>query len=326
MNINDPTTVATNSREIKKIIKKYLTKTGGILGVDYKLHDFGARGAQTFESASIGGAAHLVNFYGSDTVSGSVFAIKYYDADFNVGVSIPATEHSISTSYGPDREQEYVENHIDQCLARGFKIFACVGDTYNIYNFVDMLGTKLKNKIVGLGEVGATLVVRPDSGDPTKVPVEIINRLMYWFGYSVNEQGYKVLPPYIRVIQGDGIDKNTIVKIYENMEDKKLSGDNIAFGMGGKLLGAPQRDDYAFAMKASDVQINSVRYAIAKDPITDKGKKSKKGRFAVYNEEGEWITTNADTFEGLDSLVTVFENGDIKVYEKFDIIRKRAEL
>lgn len=321
-----PTTVASNSRNIKKVIKRQLEKTGGVLGLNWKLHDFGARGTQVFESAGIGGAAHLVNFYGSDTVTGSEFAIDYYNADYDVATSIPATEHSISTSYGINKEKEYVVNHIDQCLKRGFKIFACVADTYNIYNFIDMLGTDLKDKIVSLGKEGATLVVRPDSGDPTVVPVDVIRRLMQYFGFNYNEKGYKVLPSYIRVIQGDGIDINTILKIYENMETYKLSAENIAFGMGGKLLGAPQRDDFKFAMKASDVTIDSVRYAIAKDPITDKGKKSKKGRFAVYMEDGEWITTNEDNFKGLDSLIIFYENGEIKVDDNFSAIRKRAEL
>ena len=50
--------------------------------------------------------------------------------------------------------------------------------------------------------VGAgPLVVRPDSGDPPTVVVKVLNILGSKFGITKNSKGYKVLPPYIRVIQ-----------------------------------------------------------------------------------------------------------------------------
>ena len=45
------------------------------------------------------------------------------------------------------------------------------------------------------------LVVRPDSGDPPTVVVKVLDILGSKFGTTVNTKGYKVLPPYIRVIQ-----------------------------------------------------------------------------------------------------------------------------
>ncbi|HEY6162703.1 MAG TPA: nicotinamide phosphoribosyltransferase domain-containing protein, partial [Bacteroidia bacterium] len=62
-----PCSVATQSREIKKVLLKYLEQTGDTSLVDFKLHDFGFRGVSSVESASIGGAAHLMNFMGTDT-------------------------------------------------------------------------------------------------------------------------------------------------------------------------------------------------------------------------------------------------------------------
>jgi nicotinamide phosphoribosyltransferase len=94
-----PTTVATNSYESKKIILQYLEKTGDPGLIDFKLHDFGARGVSSLESAALGGMAHLVNFQGTDTVSALLAAREYYDADM-AGVSIPASEHSISGAFG----------------------------------------------------------------------------------------------------------------------------------------------------------------------------------------------------------------------------------
>lgn len=289
------------------------------------------RGAQTFEASCLGGTAHLINFLGSDTTAATEFAMDYYNANLNdFSFSVLATEHSISTAYGPMNEVGYITNHIDKSLAHGRKIFSIVADTYNIYNFLDIIGTTLKDKIVSLGDVGATIVVRPDSGDATIMPVEVINILMKYFGYTVNDKGYKVLPSYIRVIQGDGIEKETIVKIYENMEKYKLSADNIVFGMGGKLLGSPQRDDLKFAMKASDITIGNVRYAVAKDPITDKGKKSKKGRFKTYiNEDGVYATAlETDSFFDSveDQMIEYYRDGEILVDQTIEEIRKRAEL
>jgi nicotinamide phosphoribosyltransferase len=94
-----PTTVATQSWSIRQLILNFLEKTGDTTLIDFKLHDFGARGVSSFESAGIGGAAHLVNFMGTDTLSGVLYARKYYGAGV-AGFSIPASEHSISTSFG----------------------------------------------------------------------------------------------------------------------------------------------------------------------------------------------------------------------------------
>ena len=46
--------------------------------INFKLHDFGARGVSSCESSGIGGLAHLVNFQGSDTVQALVYGQNYY--------------------------------------------------------------------------------------------------------------------------------------------------------------------------------------------------------------------------------------------------------
>ena len=71
-----PTTVATLSYEVKKIIKNNLDETANIEGLMFKLHDFGARGASSEETAAIGGSAHLVNFMGTDTATGVLNALS----------------------------------------------------------------------------------------------------------------------------------------------------------------------------------------------------------------------------------------------------------
>lgn len=320
-----PTTVASNSREIKKIIKYYLEETGTPESLPFKLHDFGARGCSSYETSALGGMAHLVNFMGTDTIAGVVSAMKYYGADV-CGYSIPASEHSISTAWGRDNEAGYVRNMIK--ISKDQKIFANVADTYDVYNFVKMLGTELKDEIVALGDEGRTMVVRPDSGDPVIVPVKVIQSLMDYFGYEINEKGYKVLPPYIRVIQGDGIDGEMVDTILARMERKGLSADNIAFGMGGKLLGAPQRDDQQFAMKASAIKINGEWIPIAKDPVTDPGKVSKKGRLTLthLNDGFRTVTVNEGEHPFGEIMRDVFVDGVLVKEMNFDEVRTNAEL
>jgi nicotinamide phosphoribosyltransferase len=74
-----PTTVATVSYQCKQVIARYLAATADSMdGLLFKLHDFGARGASSEETAALGGMAHLVNFMGSDTVNAIVAARRYY--------------------------------------------------------------------------------------------------------------------------------------------------------------------------------------------------------------------------------------------------------
>lgn len=331
-----PSTVATNSYIIKKKLFAYAVKSGSALeGLPFKLHDFGARGVSSEESAALGGMAHLVNFMGTDTMSGLLAARRYYGADM-AGFSIPAAEHSTITSWGEGSEEAAYANMLKQ-FAKPEKILAVVSDSYDLWNAVDNIwGGSLKQQVI---DSGATLVVRPDSGDPTVVPVQTILKLMDKFGYTVNEKGYKVLPSCVRVIQGDGINKDSIQAILDNMDILKLALDNIAFGMGGALLQGVNRDTMKFAMKCNAIVINGREHGVMKNPVTDSGKKSKAGvQDLILTRDGEYKTLprNLVPLEGGATKVlrTVFETGKnlIKagshyvsyVDDTFDEIRERA--
>jgi nicotinamide phosphoribosyltransferase len=108
-----PTTVATLSYSIKEIIKAYLEETSDNVEAQlpFKLHDFGARGTSSEESAMLGGMAHLVNFQGTDTLSGIIGARRYYNADM-AGFSIPASEHSTMTSWQREGEADAYANMV----------------------------------------------------------------------------------------------------------------------------------------------------------------------------------------------------------------------
>ena len=326
-----PTTVATNSKAMKNTIKKYLEMTGDPSLLPFKLHDFGARGVEVFEAAGIGGAGHQVNFKGSDTMTGILFAQKYYNTKEMTAFSIPAAEHSTMTSWGGrEGEVKAMENMVDQFAGNG-KLYAVVSDSYDIYNaIIQHWGTTLKHKVM---KSGGTLIVRPDSGDPVEVTLRCVQLLAEKFGHSINEKGYKVLNPSVRLIQGDGIDGAEIEKILANFARNGWSADNIAFGCGGGLLQKVDRDTQKFAMKCSSMKVNDVWIDVFKDPITDTVKKSKKGRLVLWRnrETNEYITApehlNGFKFDKdfEEVLVPVFENGKILKEYTFTEVRANSE-
>lgn len=270
-----PSTVATVSHECKKIIKTWMEKTcDDLSSLPFKLHDFGARGVSSLESASLGGMAHLVSFMGSDTISGILAASKYYDEPM-AGFSIPAAEHSTITSWGrgPGEEAAY-RNMIEQ-FGSG-QLYAVVSDSYDIYHAVDELwGKALVDEVKSKP---AILVVRPDSGIPHEVVTEVLHSLYKSFGGSINSKGFIVLD-HVRVIQGDGICEAEIDKILLCATIAGYSAENIAFGMGGALLQRLDRDTQKFAMKASARRErgSSDWIPFNKSPITEPFKASKAG-------------------------------------------------
>lgn len=320
-----PSTVATASREQKKIIRKYADMTSDDSFIDFKLHDFGGRGVSSQESGAIGGSAHLINFQGTDTLWALPFILQYYTTDNPVnpsavhGFSIPAAEHSTITSWLRSNESQAFENMLEK-FPTG--LVAVVSDSFDIYNAVDNIwGKELKDKV--LSREG-TLVIRPDSGeDIPGIIVRLLDSLGESFGFTYNSKGYKVLDPHVRLIQGDGIDIFSIEKILARMASQGWAVDNIAFGSGGALLQKWNRDTSKYAYKASYVIVDGEERDVFKDPITDPGKKSKTGRLSlIRDEEGNLTTVRGEHPDNL--LRPVFLNGEVLVYDNFEDIRKRA--
>lgn len=318
-----PSTVASNSRKVKQIIQPILEKTceDPAAVLPFRLHDFGARGTTSFEQAGIGGAAHLVNFMGTDTVSAVLFARRYYGADM-AGFSIPASEHSTMTSWGQEREAEAYGNMIDRFGSKG--LYAVVSDSYDINNAVtEIWGKQLKDRVQA---AGGTLVVRPDSGDPVETPVQVVRQLAYAFGTHLNAKGYKVLDNSVRVIQGDGISPADIGLILGRLEAFGFSAENIAFGMGAGLLQKVNRDTYSFAMKANARQdTGGAWHDVYKRPATMNLKASKAGRQAVVAGVGGLEAARIDQLAGRENLLQpVWRDGRLLVDWTFDAVRARA--
>jgi nicotinamide phosphoribosyltransferase len=315
-----PITVATISREIKRIITKYLKKTGDQGLIDFKLHDFGFRGVSSVESALIGGMAHLVNFKGTDTLAAVWGARKYYNEPC-AGFSIPASEHSTITSWGQDGETNAFANMLAQ-YPTGY--VACVSDSFNIYKAIkDKWGTALRDTVM---KRDGTLVVRPDSGKPEQVVLECLRLLGEAFGYSINDKGYKVLNPHVRLIQGDGVNIGSIAEILHAMDKMDWSADNVAFGMGGALLQKLDRDTQKMAIKCSSVTVDGIMRDVFKDPITDQGKISMRGKLILVDRGGRLFTQPASLGVGDDLLIDVFKDGNMLVDHTFQSVRERATL
>jgi nicotinamide phosphoribosyltransferase len=290
-------TVATLSREMKRLILEFLERTGDPALVPTKLHDFGFRGASSVESASLGGAAHLVNFEGTDTVAGCLLAQEYYDADMP-GRSIPAAEHSTIMAWGPEGEREAFENML-RAYPEG--TVSCVSDSWDIYRAcTELWGSELRDRV--LARKG-TLVVRPDSGDPPAVVTRVLDLLGEAFGAERNEKGFKVLAPQVRVIQGDGIDYAMAREILSALERAGWSADNVTFGMGGGLLQKLDRDTHEFAFKCSEV-----------------------GRLKLVRTASGGYETVPERAPGEDLLREVFRDGRVTLRQGFEEIRRRAAL
>lgn len=326
-----PCTVATVSRAIRVIVEEYFMETASasaMPAIDFVLNDFGFRGVSSVESAGLGGAAHLLNFSGSDNIMGSVLAQRYYNADKVYGLSVPATEHSICTLLGEEGELE-VFKHVLRTFKTG--TVACVSDSFDIFRACsEYWGTELKELVLGRDGV---LVIRPDSGDPVFTLLKVFAILMDKFGCTINEKGYKVLPPQVRVLQGDGVNADTIRLVYSALKINCISAENLILGMGGALLQKVDRDTQQFAFKCSYAEVNGKATDVQKHPLeldshgrlVTSFKASKAGQLKlIHTAEGYQTVRKEQEPAHEDLLVTVFENGTLQHEVNYETARSRV--
>lgn len=234
-------------------------------------------------------------------------------------------------------EKQYVLTMIEQ-FAKPGATFAMVADSYNIYDFCTMVGSDpdIKSAIDSHGATGGCVVIRPDSGNPSEVVVKCLYILEKYFGSTTNDKGYRVLNPAVRVIQGDGIDHASIRSILFCMEMAGFSADNVAFGQGGALLQRVDRDTMQWAMKCSAIGVRNGETLewrdVYKDPVTDSGKRSKRGRVSLYKNGKEYRSATTPplgwTDHGIgnwvDVLAEVFRDGELKNEITFAEVRANA--
>ena len=322
-----PSTVATLSRRCKDIIAEAFKESVDpelMFLLDSRLHDFGMRGCTSVEQTILGGVAHLLNFNGSDTMSAAYYAQFHLNNGNPVAQSIPATEHSVMTSW-PD-EKKAIDNMIDEFGGNG-KVFAVVMDSYDynnaLFNVLPTIAEHHKEK-------GGLIVLRPDSGDPVQCIRDAMKAGESAFGCTINKKGFKVLNG-CAAIQGDGINYQTIIDILDAVLKDGYSACNVAFGMGGGLLQKVNRDTMAFATKLSHtVDKNGVKRDIMKRPKTDSGKTSLPGELKVIRNPNtgglDVFPKEHDTGNAENMLKVVYNCGPVNIkYDSFDNLKASIE-
>ena len=322
--------VFTKSRSVKQIIHEFLVETadpneaGEYPSLEYQLHDFGFRGVSSVESASIGAAAHLCNFRGTDTKIGMSLLNQFYKAPRAVGRSVPASEHSVMTIRGRGGESAVVKQILDKFPGM---VVSIVGDSYDIFNFTDKIIGEEHHAAIQ-SRVGGKVVVRPDSGTPSVIVPRLLESLGTCFGYSVNSKGYKVLAPTVGIIWGDGMDLFSIRALFKAVKEAGWSAENLVVGMGGGLLQKINRDSQKVAIKMSYAIIDGKLVEVYKDPITDPGKTSKRGKLGVVNLNGAYRTVQDVQGNGVpfDILQRTFYMGDVTRVMSYDKICANAAI
>ena len=315
-------TTATLSYELHKLLDFYREQTScDDALLKFRLHDFGFRGVSSVESAAVQGAGHLLNFMGSDTIAAMELARDYYDAQYEgLAYSVPATEHSVMTSLGPDGEVVLLGNLLNR---HPTGILSLVIDSYDYRRFILEYALAYKKEIEARDGV---TVFRPDSGDPDTVTLDVLNSLESVFGSTKNDKGYKVLNPKVGVLWGDGIDYMGIRGILYTMKAQGWAASNIVFGCGGGLLQKMNRDTQRFAFKCAAQRRGEDEWIdIFKKPI-DVSKASKKGRLSLIKvgDEFQTVPELAPDDPAKDYLETVFEDGELVRKMTFEECRKNT--
>jgi nicotinamide phosphoribosyltransferase len=351
-----PCGVSTKSYYTRKMLEKYGSKEWA----RFAYHNFGSRGSTTTEASQIGGFAHSTQFMGTDNFDSLLYSFENYGSQMSA-YSVFATEHSTVTSWGKDKEMDFVyQMLLDNPDA---PIMSFVADSYDVYKFTNEV-TKAGSKIRELIESrpNQKFVLRPDSGEPIEVLSKMIT-IMKDNGVFDSDIDGKLLSTNFGILWGDGITPEVIEDILKTFTTYEyipapdqtsvslLAAENFVFGSGGDLMQNHTRDTMGFAVKCSSITVDE-GYPIEtgkvfdngvpemvwepaykdidvfKDPITDSGKKSKKGKVATYYnaQTNDYIVGNVENkYPGyVTALNTVYKNGEIIKETTLDEIRSKT--
>ena len=293
-----PMTSATIAHKYRQILEYYAVKTSVSHDfVSFQGHDFSMRGMFGVEAACMSGAGHLLSFCGTDSIPAIDFLEEYYGANSDkemIGVSVPATEHSVMCVGGEQDELGTILRLINKVYPSG--IVAVVWDTWDFWKGMTEHLPALAGSIMNRD---GKLVIRPDSGDPVKIicgddrpfapecerkgAIEVLWDI---FGGTINSKGFKELDPHIGLIYGDSITLDRCKQICEGLERKGFASTNVVLGIGSFTYQYNTRDTFGFAIKATYAVVDGKSVNIFKDPKTDDGvKKSAKGLLMVGEED-----------------------------------------
>lgn len=198
-------TAATIAREYKAICEHYLKVTGcyDAFTLSVMCHDFSMRGMSGLEDAARTGVGHLSAFIGTDSLLADRYVKRYYGSEGVISISVPATEHAVTSNNIISIEQELRNEEYDmnyeqrviytkmmnageemRLIAEVMFVYVLiteiipdgivsnVSDTYDFWGMMARGYPYLVDVIKrrpALGLAPGKLVVRPDSGDPVKV-------------------------------------------------------------------------------------------------------------------------------------------------------------
>lgn len=350
-----PITAASIAWNIRRLMDSWTVKTGGDPANNgFQAHDFSYRGMTGWQAATVSGAAHLLSFTGSDSLSAVDLVETTYPAtDGLISGGVPATEHAVMTANAVEGEDGMDESDTIRRILdiHPTGIVSVVSDSYDYWKMLTETLPSFKAELMGRD---GKWVVRPDSGDPVKIvtgdpdapegtPENKGSLEILWdtFGGTVNEAGYRELDSHIGMIYGDSMNYNTIERLCRSMEETGFATSNLVFGLGSySYQGAVvteehghigiTRDTLGFAYKATAVKIGDKVKEIFKDPKTSPNKKSARGFLRVVDdgENRELIQQVHEIDESLyhtdDVLQRVFVDGKIQgVDDNFQDVRAR---
>lgn len=318
-------TVASKVRFIYKQMLAFCKATGTSLEhLEYMIHNFGDRGAGGEDRAIMAAMAHAMFFSGSDCTRVNRFIRAAYDIEESITMSIDAAEHStVCSNSDCDNRDDFggFQMSLDM-LARavkrssngiGIPVISCLIDTFDDERFVKDFVVKHYDDIT---QIGGKYVCRPDSGNAIEKPIEVViwlrdgvlarNKAAITSALEsgikvldtlhdklVNEAGFKVLPENLGVIQGDGLRLMDFGKIAERAIQEGLAASCFVFGFGGGLTNGSGRDDFSFSMKANSQMLADGTWEdLIKDPKTDLGKRSFKGRVSTWRDQNDVMFTD----------------------------------
>jgi nicotinamide phosphoribosyltransferase len=344
----DFSTNATIAKMYRTKLDKWAEKTGDPGFVQWQGHDFSMRGRSSMES-TYNQAGHLLSFTGTDTIPAVYLLEQYYNADMEkelIGGSVPASEHSIQTSYGKEKEIDGFSRILD-IFPEG--VVSIVSDSFDLWKVCTEYVVTLKDKILARN---GKLVIRPDSGDPVDIVCGLNTNSEYdkdlgtvtkeqakgvvellWdvFGGTVNDKGYKVLDPHIGVIYGDSITLDRAEQICARLAAKGFASTNVVLGIGSYTYNYNTRDTLGMAIKSTYCEVYEngqiEQREIFKDPTTDDGlKKSAKGLMVVEIVDGEYVLKDQQNKKDSIGQVSVSVEGYVDDEGKFIMTRTITNL
>lgn len=343
MHVWSLTTIASVGNKLYEDITAALNKTSPDMMHlrPFMVHDFGFRGVQNSVSAGMLGMSFLASgFVGTDNTEGVRYIQHYFNTDEVYGKSVWATEHAIATSFGTktiEQEVQYILHQLNE--APDDAIISIVIDSKNPYDFCSKVMSDPRVMAKVRARSGRT-VMRPDSGVPEEVVNRILTILGDVYGVHYNDKGFRILNDNIGVLQGDGMDIDSIPALYNSIINNGWAAENLVVGSGGGLLQKWNRDDLRFAIKAAAGTIQNEDGTESVIDISkttelatgDEVKSSKPGYLKVhptYKKDKPFttissVTTDPIQFNGyVDAMQVVFRHGEVLINPTFDEIINR---